>query len=496
MNTFKRKALSTVVLGALGAAAGAAHAVYQDPNGLGQALIYPYYSVQTANGSAFNTYISVVNSTSQGKVLKVRAREGKTSAEVLDFNLYLSPNDVWTAAIIPIDASATAGARLITGDVSCTNPAIPSGGVDFRNYQYVGDGLGNGLDRTREGYMEIIEMATLTGSALAAATHNTAGTPTCAGLVGPSVGAAGQQVQASNRSVPTGGINGTGTLINVNNGVEMGYNAVALANVSAGDIYAEIGTEQGNFNNADAISVVVANNRVYRSTFATSSGVTGGVRAVSSTLDRSSIINEYVLDTATRSNTDWVMTFPTKWYFYVGAAGTPETPFTGVLGASGACEPIAVTYFNREERGAAASGVDFSPLPPGTPGSSLCWESTVMSIRNGSAHNPTGTTSGVLGSNNTVPINVTSTFQNGWMNVQFTGAGATLAGLGAATTATTNVLTGAASAVAATYFGLPVVGFMVRTFNNGTVPSGGATVLSNYGSAFDHKYRETITPTP
>ena len=163
MNTFKRKALSTVVLGALGAA-GAAHAVYQDPNGLGQALIYPYYSVQTANGSAYNTYLSVVNSTSQGKVLKVRFREGKTSAEVLDFNLYLSPNDVWTAAVIPADAAATAGARLITSDVSCTNPAIPANGIDFRNYQYVGDGLGNGLDRTREGYAEIIEMATITGS--------------------------------------------------------------------------------------------------------------------------------------------------------------------------------------------------------------------------------------------------------------------------------------------------------------------------------------------
>lgn len=500
MNTFKRKALSTVVLGALGAAAGAAHAVYQDPNGLGQALIYPYYSVQTANGSAFNTYLSVVNSTSQGKVLKVRFREGKTSAEVLDFNLYLSPNDVWTAAVIPADSASTAGARIITSDASCTNPAFPAGGVDFRNYQYVGDGLGNGLDRTREGYAEIIEMATITGSALAAATHNAAGIPAnCPSLVGPAVGAPGAQVGPANRSVPTGGINGTGTLINVNNGVEMGYNATALANVSAGDIYAEIGTELGTLADADPVAVVVANNRVYRSSFVTSSGVSGGVRAVSAAIDRAAVINEYVLDTATRSNTDWVMTFPTKHFFYVYAAGTPEAPFTGVLGANGACEPIAVTYFNREERSAAAAGVDFSPLPPGTPGSSLCWESTVMSIRNGASHNPTGTTSGVLGSQNTVPVNVTSTFQNGWMNVQFTGANSISPGITSAvsaTTLTTNILTGATSAAAQTYSGLPVVGFMVRTFNNGTLSSGGSTVLSNYGSAFDHKYREVIAPAP
>ena len=493
MNTFKRKALSTVVLGALGAAAGAAHAVYQDPTGLGQALIYPYYSVQTANGSQFNTYVSIVNSTSQGKVLKVRFREGKTSAEVLDFNLYLSPNDVWTGAVIPTDASATAGGRLITSDVSCTNPAIPAAGIDFRNYQYVGDGLGNGLDRTREGYAEIIEMAVITGSALAAATHNSAGTPTCAGLRGQTVATTGNL--AGNLTAPTGGVNGTGTLINVANGVEMGYNAVALSNVSSLPIYAEVGTEQGNFNQAENISVVVANNRVYRSTFPATSGVTAGVRAVSSAIDRSAIINEYVLDTFTRSNTDWVMTFPTKWYFYAiptNTAGTPESPFTAPLTTSGACEPVAINFFNREEAGQAAALEDFSPLPPGTPGSALCWESTVMSIRNGASHVPSGSTSGVLGSANMVPINVRAGFQNGWMNVAFTGTNATTTGITAATTASTNVITGGTSAAAATYIGLPVVGFMVRTFNNGNVNG----TLSNYGSAFDHKYRQLISPTP
>lgn len=489
MNTFKRKALSSVVLSALGVA-GAAHAVYQDPNGQGQALIYPYYTVNSTGGNAYNTYVSIVNSTTQAKVLKVRAREGKTSAEVLDFNLYLSPNDVWTAAIVPTDASATAGGRLITNDVSCTNPAIPAAGVDFRNYQYVGDGLGNGLDRTREGYIEIIEMAVITGTAATAATHNSAGTPTCTGLRGTAVAA------NLNLTNPTGGLSGTGTLINVNAGVEMGYNATALSNVSAAQIYAEIGTELGNFTLADGVSVVVANNEVYTSSW-TATGVAAGVKAVSATMDHSSVINEYVLDTATKSNTDWVMTFPTKWYFYdVFAAGTPETPFTAVLGANGACEDITFTYFNREESGVVASGVDFSPQPV-TPGSSVCWESTVMSLRNTASHMPSGSASGVLGSNNSVAINVGSTFQNGWARVDFTGTNATTTGLTSdATSITVNALTIAGVAGAQTFQGLPVVGFMVRTFNNGTLTSGGANVLSNYGSAFNHKYLETITPTP
>ena len=66
MNAFKRKALATAVLAGLGIA-GTAHAVYQDPNGLGQALIYPYYTVQQCDGNAYNTYISVVNTTDDGQ---------------------------------------------------------------------------------------------------------------------------------------------------------------------------------------------------------------------------------------------------------------------------------------------------------------------------------------------------------------------------------------------------------------------------------------------
>ena len=51
MNTFKRKALFTAVLAGLGAA-GTAEAVYLNPNGTGQVLVYPYYTVQSASGTA------------------------------------------------------------------------------------------------------------------------------------------------------------------------------------------------------------------------------------------------------------------------------------------------------------------------------------------------------------------------------------------------------------------------------------------------------------
>jgi hypothetical protein len=62
---------------------------------------------------------------------------------------------------------------------------------------------------------------------------------------------------------------------------------------------------------------------------------------------------------------------------------------------------------------------------------------------------------------------------------------------------TTTGVGGAFGAVLAgphTYFGLPVTGFMVRTFQNGNLVCGTGTCQGNYASAFNHNYRTTITP--
>lgn len=490
MNAFKRKALAAAVFAGLGI--GSAHAVYQDANGIGQALIYPYYTVQQdSSGNSFNTYLSVVNTTATGKVVKVRFREGKNSREVLDFNLYLSPNDVWTGAIVPADSTTASPGRLITADVSCTNPAIPATGVDFRNHQYSGafdDAAGTTLSRTREGYVEMLEMATVIGPSLVAITHGATGSPPgCASVQGPGPNA----LPLADQAAPTGGITGTGTLINVNNGSDSGYNAIALANVTAANIYTDIGSEVGNLAQADPVSVVITSSAT--GTRAYTSAWLAGIDAVSSTMMHQNVINEYVLDAATKSNTDWVMTFPTKRFYVTTAAANP--PFTNKFTATGSCETFGFQFFNREERGAAAAGGDFSPLPPGVT-AGLCWESTILSIRSGQAHNPSGTTSGVLGSVNTQPVNVTTGFQNGWANLSFTGANSLVGLVSQAGSNTVNVTTGVAAAGAQTYLGLPVTGFMARTFNNGTLTCAGASCQGNYGSLFVHNYLDNVAPAP
>jgi hypothetical protein len=508
MNTFKRKALFTAVLAGLGAA-GSAEAVYLNPNNTGQVLVYPYYSAQSVGGNTWHTYLSVVNTTSRAKAVKVRVLEGKTSAEVLDFNLFLSPNDVWVAVIQP----TTSGAEIFTPDKSCTAPiGTLATGVAFRNTLYAtgGNALpGTGLDRTREGYVEIIEMGTLTGTWATNVTHTTAGVPlNCAVVQGDGT--------PSSIEAPSGGLVGTGTLINVNNGQDAGYKADALEAWRSTSFYTAGGfTTPGLADASPATSVVVRAGdtdasgastliTAYRNTFVTTSGVAAGARAVASVYMHSSIINEYILDNTSASQTDWVITQPLRREFI--SSTTAAQPYTNVLTASGACEQIGFTFFNREERAGAAQPGDFSPTTGPTP-DSLCWETTVLSIRNGSAHTNAlpDNQSGVLGSFNVRVVDLSKNnanpenFQNGWARLSFLGNGALNLGMGSslsdrAVMDSTAITTTLATSVAATFFGLPVTGFMVRTFANGTLTCPTGACQGNYGSLFQHSYTTTITP--
>ena len=85
MNTFTRKSLYAALagVGALGVT-GAAQAVNVNPNGLGQVLLYPYYTVRTDNlGNPYNSLLSIVNSTASVKAATPSGAGGFSAAPLL-----------------------------------------------------------------------------------------------------------------------------------------------------------------------------------------------------------------------------------------------------------------------------------------------------------------------------------------------------------------------------------------------------------------------------
>ena len=467
MDMFKKKSLYAALagIGALGLT-DASQAVNLNPDGLGQVLIYPYYTTRADKaGNVFNSLLSVVNTTNTVKAVKVRFLEGKNSREVLDFNLYLSPKDVWTAAVGPMGG----GAGIVTTDKSCTIPAIPATGQAFVNFAYTGssdDGGGTGLDRTTEGYVEIIEMASY------ASTSKTAANVTHVRGVPPGCASQTDTLGAQEALAPGGGLMGGMSLINVNAGSDYTEDAVALDNFRSIPLYTAASVPGPDLSNVfPPVSIVVANNSVYQSTWGP------GADAVSAVLMHDQIMNEFVLDAATKSGTDWVVTMPTK-RFYVFPDTTATTPpklFQRNFTPTGACDDVSLNIYDREEN-TTSTPVGFSPPPP-VQTNALGWDANVVTFNNSS----------VLGSANQANIN--TTFPNGWLNLGFlpnsvtppihtlVNAATTIAPLGA----------GPGAAGTSTYVGLPVVGFAVQSFTNGSINVNGTATLSNYGGNFVQK---------
>ena len=552
MNTFKKKSLHAAVLAGLGAlgAAGTANAVHINPDGLGQVVIYPYFTVR--NGNA--TLMSIINTTSLTKAVKVRFLEGKNSREVLDFNLFLSPQDIWTGVIL-----ATAdGAKLETGDNSCVTPSDLFGnstGVlrtdslglplnSFKNYQYTGANVDNTLfgtlDRTREGYIEVIEMgvvvdATLTGFIK----HNSAGVPAnCAALDAydglstsptpvvkfPGTAAAPTLYLTS----PAGGLTGRASLINSAAGTNYTYDVTVLdgwwapAVPAGGNVpYSASGVTTPSISLQTGIDTVSNVFVTGNPAVPNSAGVVRAVwptsrEAVSSVFMRDTVINEFVTDAGTVSKTDWVVTMPTKRDNIGVGSGTPNRPFSNnfnnTAAGSGACDAYAIGMYNREEQTiTAAPGTLLpSPRPPAASaaGQNLCWEANVIEFAS----------TGLLGSsNNTRLLNGYDTFAasgavstgaafatlsrrvlqgpNGWAFLSFgTVASASQAQQSMTPTSTTlnggavvaGVFTPGASEVPPrTFYGLPMIGAMFHNYTN-------SGVASSYGGVIPHKYTRLI----
>lgn len=449
----KKKLLAAAIAATLGH--GIAQAANLNPDGLGEVLLYPFYTVEGGH----QTLISITNTTNKTKAVKVRFLEAKNSFEVLDFNLYLSPWDMWVGQITE---EGTDGAKLVVADNSCTVPnsvannTTDINGTHFRSFA-ITDAIGDVPSRVREGHIEIIEMGELNDSVLeAAAKHDGTGVPAnCGALENAWLnGSFGNNARITS---PTGGLYGVAHLVNVTEGKDYSYDAVAIDGFSNRADHSDPGSIAPSLASASpAIS------RVFNADSVVTSNWSSGIDAISALFMHKTVMNDFIRDTAVAAKTDWVITFPTK-KAYVNS--TPAiAPFTKTFGTNGACETVLYTVTDREEQRVTA-GLTVSPRPVNDP-QALCWESNVIAIgKSDSALNGLNTLTSISG----------VSFENGWISADLTKS-------------STGNRPPLRSVNGDNYWGLPTIGFAVEFFKNLNADAG---KKAEYGALFQNK---TDTP--
>ncbi|MBL8495360.1 MAG: hypothetical protein JNM37_14065 [Rhodocyclaceae bacterium] len=487
----RKKVVTLAVASALGGVAmmsAPAHAMNLAQDGKGEVLLFPYYTVK--NG--FDTLLSVVNTSDRTTLFKIRFREARNSREVRDFNVALSPHDVWTGGVTVNGG----GALFRTFDKSCTSPdkdqwtAGPSGSfqVDFTAIGYNGsdplypyDNGGQDAGRVQEGYLEIIEMAHSTvpessitsASVIEFATQHVSGTPrACAtfdaafndptNLVNSTTGSG----VFSTFTAPANVLVGSATLINIASG--QAYEATPTAVQAFQDtstILFPPGDNRPSLATGEAAPTAyqfLNSNANLGTTGQTATAITevvvpASVEAVSALLSADSLINEYASGSTDTSSakTSWVVTFPTKHHYTDEGLTAAQPPFANLFPPTGrSCDTVSWKYWDREEATKGGGGKTvFSPAPSGQPADALCYEVNVLTFNGGD----------IFGT--TVPLNVVTTDIGtaGWMRLTLTSP-------------TPWAATGA------TLSGLPTIGFSVIERNN-SVDAGNNR---NYGSGQPH----------
>lgn len=503
----RRNTLTTAVLAGLTGLAGMAsvsHAVNVNPDGLGQVLLYPYYTARGGN----DTLISIVNTTERGKAVKIRFIEAMNSREVLDFNIYMSPYDVWTAAVTE---GADGRGKMLTSDTTCTVPYIFgdfNGEQEFLTFLLNDDGPDD-PERTASGYIEVIEMGTMLpvpasappvtdGSIIPWVTKHVAGVPrdcdipVLAWSQGSGLPWVGGDTDFGFDTTlgASGGLYGSASIINIAEGTMISYNATAV------DGFWEQGTTRHTqpdsvlpnlrTGNQDT-SYVFDNGRLQVNDW----GVP--LLAVNATLTLDRLMNEYITDSDLGARTEWVLTFPTK-RFHTDAAGgfvlpdDPIPPFTNTwhTRANGSlnlpCETMEFRFWDREESEPAPELGPPQVSPPRPPSEvptfDLCKEANVVRFGD-TAPGQTEilkepSRSGAFA--DLGYLNIPLPYSEGWVRFDLSdvpGAGR-------------RVSLPADSGTDGRLFveGLPVIGFQATTFTNGELAGG---VLSNYGGTFTHR---------
>ena len=500
---------SADVVAGTGAGAGAlsltdATSLQVSQGGIGHSLIMPYYNAQNGN----MTVLHVVNTDSvNGKAMKVRFRGALNSDDVLDFQVFMSPGDVWTAAV---SAGSDGVAAITTADGSCTLPALAKGVPQ----SFVLDRLNPAMtaadkaNNTREGYVEIFNMAdipvnTAGGSLYSAIKHVNGVAPCTASVLNGTLTNYTTEAAASAAgfNTPTTGLYGDWYIINVAQTTTFSGGATAITAMNGAN------PGRGNFvhfpqnSNANANPMLASADPLFRSDSQDAAGATVSSAKIAAAnydlpdlstpytavalnnlapltqatnltnaIKVTSITNQYANDASISAKTDWVFSMPTRRYNVAAnyaATSTTANDYrlfsnlatatwgdemftagnTTALATNGAIcvNADAQTFYDREET-TKTSGAVFSP---GTVSATrFCGETSVLSFADSGVS--------VLGGS-VARQNVSGVYTNGWANLSTSNGGK----------------------------GLPILGSAFIKLSN---PSATAGTSGTYGITWDHRF--------
>ncbi len=347
--------------------------------GTGHNLVVPYFTAQNGN----MTVLHLVNTdTLNGKAVKVRFRGAANSDDLMDFQVFLSPQDVWTAAVTQ---GSNGILQLVSSDNTCTLPKLNSAPLATDEGKQAGKaGFFNGTTArlnpklsadalaagSREGYVEIFNMADIPSAIVRGATaesalyktikHN-AGVAACdSSVLNAAVlttnHTAENTAATAGLATPTTGLLGDWYIMNVPQTTTFSGAATALTAVTAGGV-----AGRGNFvlfpQRSNPVDATTANNVTADPLFRTlnvgtgklgTTGVASGgdftnpviaageydlpdmstpyLTAVSNTapaaqaealsrqLATRNVLNQYANDAVVSGKTDWVFSMPTRRY--------------------------------------------------------------------------------------------------------------------------------------------------------------------------------------
>jgi hypothetical protein len=414
MNTnFKPLGLAAAVAAASVGYAGAvnAQATVAAETELGDLAIVPYYTVV----DGYSTGVNIINTSEKTQVLKFRFRRAIDSMDALDFNVVMSPEDVYTGFIGMEGDDIT----WTSNDNSCTAPDYDTGTNKFTMPPIFRSGA-------ETGYIEIISMGsptTETAPIAKAAKHGSDGVPAnCADVRDnffANVNSATGVADATDRGVlnsalthqfttttdgevlePTTYVASPDSLKvsffikSDETGVEFGDNAVhiagfmsgpAMTNQQTGIFSGDLqGFDHPDLNGGAPLDLVTGTNGTPR----------GNYNQLRDILGAETLINDWSRNTVealgATVDTDWVVTIPGQYvmldlgtYLTEGPdacvrlstatalnAANPTSPIGDVVACDYRDIPLTATFsvYDREEQGIIVEEGDLvvSPQPPST----------------------------------------------------------------------------------------------------------------------------------